>query len=373
MPDSTVLFPTTQLAPSIMGGQIFAIHLPKPQRTREPLEELATVPTTDLNPLQRQILTELFVFQHATADLLLRKLRLSPNSLRYLQKQIYALRAKNPEDRFVEFIYPPKQTASRFGGSSPYVLTLGRKGYAYLRQQGVDVGRYRASEAWVHKEFPLRHRLAVNEFLLKAQLLETEQAPVVLDTQITLIKSLHEKYWNANPLRVLTPDTDKPVGLSPDLLTAFATQNPRDQYWLLPEINLSEPWRKDWEAKVRLYRYCLPAYRERLGTTVLTTIPVMVASSSAFPRQVYSTLTETDRKEQQLEAVRREKRMFSLRKWTEVALERLNLRHEADLFSFSATPLTELTPTELFFGKHLIIPFSDTPRPLIQTGKDGGY
>jgi hypothetical protein len=44
------------------------------------------------------------------------------------------------------------------------------------------VGRYRDQSAWVHKPFPLRHILAVNEFLLKVQLLETEQTPEVQGT-----------------------------------------------------------------------------------------------------------------------------------------------------------------------------------------------
>src|SRR5215204_3986758 len=358
MPEIIAQFPIPSRQQIVSGGQIFAINFP-PQQLTVPVKELALVmKAPDLTARQIQILEELAVYQHATADLLLRRLRLSPNSLRYLQKQIYALYDPDkPEDRYVDFLYPPKHNPSRFGGSAPYVVTLGPKGFAFLRKRGVDIGRYRNSTSWVHEPFPLRHRLAVNEFLLKAQLLETEQTPEVQDTQVTLLKFLHEKYWNANPLKVQPSDAEKSQGLSPDLLLAFATQQPRELYWMLPEINLSEPWRKDWEAKVRLYRYCMPAYQERLGTRLLTTIPVMIASSSAFPRQVYAKETGEDRIERRREAQRRFRRMQTLLKWTENVLNRLNMRAEADLFSFSYAPHDVLSPTELFFSPIWIHPF----------------
>jgi hypothetical protein len=128
---------------------------------------LTNLPRASLNTRQIQVLEELAVYQQATADILLRKLGLSPNSLRYLQKQIYAMYAEKPEDRYVEFLYPPKQRASRFG-SAPYMVTLGRRGYKLLRQRGHNVGRYRDPTSFVHQETTLRHRLAVIEFLCKA-------------------------------------------------------------------------------------------------------------------------------------------------------------------------------------------------------------
>jgi hypothetical protein len=358
--------------PAVMGGQIFAISYQQPVVQERMQEENQAVPATDtLNALQVRILEELAVYQHATADLLLRILRMKPGSLRHLQKQIYAMYSEKPENRYVEFLYPPKQKATRYG-SSPYVVTLGRKGYKFLRKQGRPVGRYRDQSSFVHTETTLRHRLAVNEFLLKAQLLETELIPEIRDTQLTLHMFVHEKTLNANPLKVRPRESQKAHGLSPDLVLAYETLTPPDQYWLLPEINLSEPWRKDWEAKVRLYRYCMPAYRERFGTSVLTTIPVMVASKTSFPRRVYGTFTDEDKRERELEAIERHKRMMNLRKWTEGMLDELKMRKEADLFSFSCAPLDELSPTELFFGKHWIIPFDDTPRSLLPLRKAGG-
>jgi len=199
------------------------------------------VQDSDLTLRQKQALEALFIFKQATADLLLRYLRLSPNSLRHLQKQLSLLHPPEEKDRYVEFIIPPKPRESRFG-SSPYVYTLGRRGHRYLKKQGFPVGRYRTDG--VQEEIPFRHRLAVNEFLLNALLL-TEDHP----QDIQLLTHLHEQYWNGNPLKVQLPEEEKPVGLSPDLLLAFETYSPLNQHWLPVEINLSREWEKDWEKK----------------------------------------------------------------------------------------------------------------------------
>jgi hypothetical protein len=288
---------------------------------------------------------------------------LRPASLRYLQKQLYALHPENPDDRYVEFIVPPRPRDTRFG-SSPTVYTLGKKGYSFLRKKGKEVGRYRPPDTRLHEEFPLRHRLALNEFLLKAMLLKDEQP------NLELFEHKHETYWLAHPLKVTLPNREKPVGVSPDLLLAFATIKPFNQDWFLPEINLSEMWRRDWEEKVAAYLHCIPEYEKRFGTTVLTSIPVMVVSKLAFPRMLYVKPTEEYLRERQRERQRRQKRMHTLLHWTEVVLDKLNMREEADLFSFSCAPLDTLTPTELFLGSHWYIPFSDTPRPLILTDKE---
>lgn len=320
------------------GGQIFAIPSSVATHIEEPQEEL--VQESNLTLRQKQALEALFLFHQATADLLLRYLRLSPNSLRHLQKQLAALHPPEEKERYVEFIIPPKPHSSRFG-SSPYIYTLGRRGYRYLKKQGFPVGRYRTDG--VREEISLHHRLAVNEFLLNALLL-TEDHP----QDVQLLTHLHEQYWNGNPLKVQLPEEEKPVGLSPDLLLAFETYQPLNQHWLPIEINLSREWEKDWEKKVISYCYCLPAYRQRLGTDILTTVAVMVVSPTAFPRTLFAAETPELIKEREIEAARRLRRMETLKRWTEKLLEKMHLREEADLFSFSCAPLDELTPTELF-------------------------
>jgi Replication-relaxation len=318
-------------------------------------------PDIDLNPLQQQVLEQLAVFHHATADLPIRRLRLSPNSLRHVQKQIHAMHAELEADRFVEILTAPKPRESRFG-SAPYVYTYGRLGHKYLREKHLIVGRYRDVEAGVKKAFPMQHRLAVNEFLLKALLFAED------DPDARLIMYLHEKYWKGKSLKVQIPGRYRRAGLSPDLLVAFDAFWPgvdeSDELWFPVEINLGEMWRKDWEEKVLLYRYCIPAYRERLGTDILTTVPMMIATPAAFPRQLYVDMSESEKKQRRFDHIERKKRLDTIRRWTEHKLEKMNFRHEADFFSFSAASLDELTPGELFYGSHWITPFDDNPRPL---------
>jgi len=98
----------------------------------------------------------------------------------------------------------------------------------------------------------------------------------------------------------------------------------------------------------------------------------MVISPTTFPRTLFAAETPEFVKEREIEAARRLRRMETLKRWTEQLLEKMHLREEADLFSFSCAPLDELSPTELFYGSHWYIPFSDTPRSLLPSGKDGG-
>src|SRR5437868_4172881 len=128
----------------LTAAQIFAVHSSLQGGIERPREYM--VRDVDLNLRQTQVLEALFLFKHATADLLLRYLRLSPNSLRHLQKQLAVLHPQQEKERYIEFIIPPKPKSSRFG-SAPYVYTLGRRGHAYLKKQGFPVGRYRVPDA----------------------------------------------------------------------------------------------------------------------------------------------------------------------------------------------------------------------------------
>lgn len=344
---------------------------------------------TDLTKIQRDSLTVLSVFHHATADLILRKLKLSPKSIRHLQKNLSALSPKETDEKYVEIGAAPKPNDSRFG-SGQSVYWLGKRGYKYLRQQGLPVGRYRQSDQQLHKSYPLLHRLAVNEFLLKAMLLEDEQGVYLLDR-------IHEKELNANPLKVkMLTDlglkqvfdqhwSDDPLrvkeliekgqatirNLSSDLLLHFQIEQPRKQYIFLPEINLSPVWEKDWRDRIRAYLYSFAAYEERYGTKLLTAIPVMVASSSDFPRRDSKTLTAAEFDERKREAVGRKQRRNNLIRYTEAELTKLGFEHEADLFLFSSAPLDAISPFDLFFSPHWIRPFDGTPRALMEYEKRG--
>ena len=133
-------FPTRTGQPTTAGGQIFG--LPSTKRTSLVQPHESKVATQDLTPLQAKALEALYIYKHATADILLRHLHLSPNSLRYLQKQLYALHPEMGKDRYTEFLSAPKSIETRFG-STPIVYTIGRQGHHYLKKQGFPVGRYR--------------------------------------------------------------------------------------------------------------------------------------------------------------------------------------------------------------------------------------
>src|SRR3712207_5749628 len=200
----------------VRGSEIFTTSDSVHRGKRQPRN---TRPAIALTSLQQQALEGLAVFHHATADLLLRYARLSPNSLRHLQKQLHTLHPEIDADRHIEFVIPPKPRESRFG-SAPYVYTYGKLGFQYLKERRLISGRYRVPEAGVNKAFPLQHRLAVNEFLLKALLL-ADDVP-----DVRLLTHRHEKYWKGKALKVKLPGHRRRAGLSPDLLVAFETLTP---------------------------------------------------------------------------------------------------------------------------------------------------
>jgi hypothetical protein len=112
MSETIAQFPILPHHPATVGGQIFAVDS-LAQQLATPVQELVPdVKPSELTQQQMQVLEELSVYQHATADLLLRNLRL--RSIRFLQKQIYAMYdANNPADGFVQFLYPPKHNPQR--------------------------------------------------------------------------------------------------------------------------------------------------------------------------------------------------------------------------------------------------------------------
>jgi hypothetical protein len=90
------------------------------------------------------------------------------------------------KDRYVEYLPLPKPADYYRFGSAPYLYTLGRKGHKFLKKRGFDTDRYRAVSNSMKEDVPLRHRLAVNEFLLKALQLE-EHHP----EDVRLMQHLH--------------------------------------------------------------------------------------------------------------------------------------------------------------------------------------
>jgi hypothetical protein len=313
-----------------------------------------------INKPQHEVLEALAEFGELTAEQLLRKLQMKPGSKSYLFRQLRDLAAGDGGKSYVEVMTAPIHIP--FGGA-PYVYALGPLGRRYLKRMEYPIQRrYRAREERLHKRIPLEHRLVVNEFLLQAMLLERRNLGVFLS------EYLHESYWSANPLKVqIYTDTGetKTVSIAPDLLLDFQIKTPRNQYRFLPEITLSRVSQRRWRQKVRAYCYSLQAYIERFGTNLLTAIPVLVASPTSYLRKDLSRLKPHEQEARDQEAKRCQKLASDLLRWTEAELTKLNLQQEADLFCFSSAPLDEMTPEELFFSAHWVIPFDSTPRPLM--------
>src|SRR3954454_8155679 len=102
------------------------VHYPQMQVSLEPEQD---VQDWELNKVQWDSLKAMTVFHSPTADLLLRYLKLSPNSISYLQKHLNDLCPEKEEDRFVEITMAAKAKESRFG-SGPNVYRLGKRGHA---------------------------------------------------------------------------------------------------------------------------------------------------------------------------------------------------------------------------------------------------
>ena len=217
--------------------QQLAVHYPKESKQEQ------SVATVEINTTRQAILQSLYDYHHLTAEQIVRDNDWRPGYLRDIQNHLKLMSDGKAEKRFVEKLLPNKQI--RFG-SAPYVYTLGRAGRSHLRKDGFDLSGWKDE---VLRGIPLAHRLAVNEMLLRARLLEK------LYTGIYLRESLHESYWNANPLKIVVPTAkggEKTVSISPDLLLHFEIETPHKQYRFLPEIYLSRQWPKDWREIVRL-------------------------------------------------------------------------------------------------------------------------
>jgi hypothetical protein len=166
----------------------------------------------------------------------------------------------------------------------------------------------------------------------------------------------------------------KTISLSPDLLLHFEIETPKKHYRFLPEINLTKLTQKKWRARVRAYCSSLPAYTTRFETTLLTAIPVLVATASDFPIRDVSELKPAELQERRREAKLREYRLQDVVKWTEAELTKLQLAEQlADMFLFTAAPLDQISAFDLFFSPNWVMPFDPTPRPLMEykRGDDG--
>ncbi len=170
---------------------------------------------------------------------------------------------------------------------------------------------------------------------------------------------VHERKLLSEPLKVEVPREQKATYLSPDSWLDIGQKSTRRRYCFCVEVNLTEINQRRWLEIVRKYLYCLPSYKERFGTDILT-VAVSVQSSTDFPVTSLTSLTPDEIEERKREAKSRTHRLKNLVQWTEAGLQAQNRRQDADMFRFSAASLDQLTYKDLFFSRHWKIPTQES-------------
>jgi hypothetical protein len=158
------------------------------------------------------------------------------------------------------------------------------------------------------------------------------------------------------------PDETEPTKLSPDCWLDFQYAKRR---CFCVEVNLSKMWQRDWRRMIRTYINSLPSYKERFGTDNIT-IAFIFAPETDFPKRRLSD-AERARVHRELNT-----RFTTCISWTEEELKALHHEADADAFIFTKAPLLEMTPKQLYFASHWVIPFDLHPRPLMTLGREAG-
>lgn len=308
---------------------------------------------------RREILKALVACQDLTIDQLQRWLRLSEASIPYLREHLRVL----TKGRFVEACAPSKQTLY---GRAPNVYSYGPEARKYLRSLGEVVpSQYRPLKERLHKEYPIKHALAVNEVLVNARNLRWETTE-----DATLTAYTTEKVLNGNPLVIPLPQRKKPYRLSPDLRLVIS--HALWDFFGFVELNLTEVSQTAWRERVRAYLYSLKAYEERFGTNKLK-ILVIVQSAIDFPKTNVTELTDEEILERREAAANRQLRRTNLVKWTEQELTALRVpEHINTMFWFTDKRLHETNPIDLFFGRHWHLPYTSELSAPLPPRKAGG-
>jgi hypothetical protein len=227
----------------------------------------------------------------------------------------------------------PRAIAS---GRLPEVYTLDRRGLNYLVSLGLEVpNRFRPQEVDQLGFHLLSHTLAINDFLIAAELLTVSSPAVALSSM------LHDLVLKRTPIRVELPD-GKTTSVVPDeWLDVRVTQSGAvHQFPLSLELDRGTRERKSWQQKVRaLISFAGKPYRQAFGTSFLTF--AVVATPGA-------------------------RRRDQLLSWTEAVIGD-KTREEADLFRFTDTLADQVSPQDLFFSPVWLRPFERVPVPLLPT------
>src|SRR5579871_3330967 len=304
------------------------MQLPEQKKASKPASQFA------IRPIEEAILRAVHTYHYLTNEQIVR-LKYSKGSLSHVRNLTHRL----TEAGFLQRVLLPDARM----GKPKSIYTLGGRGIAYLRQLGLEVVvKYRPSEEREkeNNHHFLAHTLAVNDFLIAANLLP-KRAP-----HITLYDLRHERVLrHENPPRVTIKVGDKrertqSVAVIPDGWLDFRISDPGntpDQACILLELDRGTESIKPWKYKVQT----LLAYEKRPDTN----------TPSAYERQFGTTSLTIA-----VATTTNEKRLADLVRWTEQELEALNAKHNADLFRFSLLP-QEIDPTTLFLAPSWHRPF----------------
>lgn len=271
-------------------------------------------------------------YHYLSARQTTRALVYSPGSLTLIQSKLKRL----VDAGFLQRIFLPR--ANQHAGSSPLVYSLASRGRHYLQDMGLSApSRQRPSEEAERERslLFLPHTLAVNDFLIAADLLSLRYPEVSLEGMI------HERGLRREPVYV--SEKGRIVPIVPDgWIDLLLSGNL--QMCLVLELDRGTVEQRAWRRKIRsLLAYARGPYQERFGTTSLTVAVVTTAG---------------------------EKRLGSLLRWTEAEIG-TDCGGDADLFRLTGISAEEASPEAIFGQPVWYRPGDEAPVPLLEGIAEG--
>jgi hypothetical protein len=281
-------------------------------------------PPKPLSPARETILRDLSRYHYLTAQQV-QRLHYASGSITYVQSMLKRL----AEEEYCQRVWLPR--ASQFG-SAPSVYRLARKGLNLLREQGLEVERrHRPSEHVAHSYLFLNHTLAVNDFLISAELVVGNLPGY------GIARVVHEQELKRRPFYVELDGGRQAV--IPDAWLDFRVRGTY-QACLALELDMGTESQKRWRRKVRaLLAFANGPYQEAFATRSLT---VAVVATSG------------------------ERRLADLLGWTEEELRAAGEEQNASLFLFVACSPADVLPSDLFFGRCWYEPYGQQPLALFE-------
>lgn len=231
-------------------------------------------------------------------------------------------------------------------GNTQYIYALSTKGMNILKEQGFSgFSRFRPDE-FRKFAFPhLEHALAVNDFLIAANLVQT------CVPAISLAEMRHDLDLKKTPIKV-TVDKRLPGGYRDDEKVTIIPDGWLDFRMALPE-------------RPKPRRRCIVLELDR-GTTSASPLKQKLRAYVSYAiSEDYEALFGTQLCMVAYATTSGEQRLRQLLEWCEQELTQQRLEHEANLYRFAALPSGDLDPIRLFCEPVWYKPFENEPVPLL--------